>query len=70
MLCPLLALHDLAELFEACAKRQRAGGNVGVLVCGPETLQTSVAENCRSFNTTHYNTYKVGFSYHSVSFDL
>ncbi|KAH9556525.1 hypothetical protein CY35_07G033500 [Sphagnum magellanicum] len=61
---------DLKELFEACAKRQRAGGNVGVLVCGPETLQTSVAENCRSFNTTYYNTYKVGFSYHSVSFDL
>lgn len=61
---------NLRELFQGCAKRQRPGTNVGVLICGPESLQTSVAETCRSFNTVDYNPYNVAFSYHSVSFDL
>ncbi|KAG0558552.1 hypothetical protein KC19_10G036900 [Ceratodon purpureus] len=61
---------NLRELFEGCAKRQSPGTNVGVMICGPETLQTSVAETCRSFNTVDYKPHKVAFSYHSVSFDL
>lgn len=61
---------NLKDLFEGCAQRQRPGTNVGVLICGPESLQTSVAEACRSFNTVDYNPHKVAFSYHSVSFDL
>lgn len=61
---------NLKELFDGYVKLQRPGSNAGVLVCGPESLQTSVAESCRAFNTVNYNLHRVAFSYHSVSFDL
>lgn len=59
-----------AELFDGYAKLQRPGANTGVLVCGPESLQNSVAETCRAFDTIYYDLHRVAFSYHSVSFDL
>lgn len=61
---------NYAELFDVCAKQQRPGAKVGVLVCGPESLQTSVAETCQAFSTVDYKPSKVAFNYHSVSFDL
>jgi ferric-chelate reductase len=59
-----------AELFDGYRKLQRPGANVGVLVSGPESLQISVAETCRSFNTINYDACRVAFSYHSYSFEL
>jgi len=59
-----------AELFDGYAKLQRPGANSGILVCGPESLQISVAEICRAFDTISYDLHRVAFSYHSVSFDL
>ena len=61
---------NIAELFDVCAKQQRPGAKVGVLVCGPESLQTSVAETCQAFSTVDYKPSRVAFNYHSVSFDL
>lgn len=61
---------NLREIFDGCAKSQQPGANIGVLVCGPESLQISVAETCRAFNNIDYDLHKVAFSYHSLSFDL
>jgi hypothetical protein len=52
------------------AKQQRGSVSMGVLVCGPESLETSVAEVCRLLNSNHDKTHQVQFNYHSVSFDL
>ncbi|BBM98631.1 ferric-chelate reductase [Marchantia polymorpha subsp. ruderalis] len=60
---------DLQDIFDSCAKRF-SGSNIGVLVCGPEGMQSSVAEQCRAFNTVLHHRHQTGFSYHSVSFDL
>lgn len=47
------------------------GGEVGVLVCGPETLTCTVAELCRSMNFSQFwSRSTTQFHYHSVSFDL
>lgn len=51
-------------------KQQRGSVSIGVLVCGPESLETSVAEVCQSLNSNHDKTHQVRFNYHSVSFDL
>jgi len=61
---------NLKELFEMSTKQQRGSVSIGVLVCGPESLETSVAEVCQSLNSNHYKTHQVQFNYHSVSFDL
>ncbi|KAG6549893.1 hypothetical protein Mapa_008875 [Marchantia paleacea] len=63
------ARPDLHDIFDSCAKRF-SGSNIGVLVCGPEGMQSSVAEQCRAFNTVFHHRHQTGFSYHSVSFDL
>jgi predicted ferric reductase len=55
------------ELFSEYAENHD-GQEVGVLVCGPEGLQESVAEACRSRNFASFM--KTPFHYHSVSFDL
>ncbi|XP_002989049.2 ferric reduction oxidase 6 [Selaginella moellendorffii] len=57
---------ELKEIFAGFTKKW-SGINVGVLVCGPSTLQTSVAEECRANNLKFGS---VAFHYHSVSFDL
>ncbi|KAJ7535378.1 hypothetical protein O6H91_12G030400 [Diphasiastrum complanatum] len=59
---------DFKELFKHFSK-QLAGSNVGVLVCGPSSLQTSVAAECRFHNSVAFKS-TVAFHYHSVSFDL
>ncbi|CAM6048122.1 unnamed protein product [Sphagnum compactum] len=61
---------NLKGLFEMSTKQQRGSVSVGVLVCGPESLETSVAEVCQSLNSNHDKTHQVRFNYHSVSFDL
>ncbi|KAE9591564.1 hypothetical protein Lal_00039004 [Lupinus albus] len=43
--------------------------DVGVLVCGPPTLQTSVAQEIRSHSITRQGHYPI-FHFHSHSFDL
>ncbi|KAL2649564.1 hypothetical protein R1flu_017692 [Riccia fluitans] len=60
---------DLYDLFDSCGKRL-SGNNIGVLVCGPEGMQSSVAEQCRAFNTILRHRHRTVFHYHSVSFDL
>lgn len=55
------------ELFTEFAEKHD-GEEVGVLVCGPEGLQQSVAIACRSRNFA--SLMKTPFHYHSVSFDL
>jgi hypothetical protein len=56
-----------AEYFNAAADCYR-GKDVGVLVCGPESLQQSVAAECKA----HYMSSLVEspFYFHSVSFDM
>ena len=59
---------------EFAAFAERAGGaaaDVGVLVCGPPGLQTSVARECRSLNLRRGGA-KTGavFHFNSHSFDL
>lgn len=47
------------------------GGEVGMLVCGPETLTCTVAELCRSMNFSQFwRRSTTQFHYHAVSFDL
>ncbi|KAL3702126.1 hypothetical protein R1sor_020148 [Riccia sorocarpa] len=60
---------DLHDIFDSCGKRL-SGNNIGVLVCGPEGMQSSVADQCRSFNTILRHRHQAAFHYHSVSFDL
>lgn len=57
----------LAEFFDEVAGKNE-GEEVGVLVCGPESLQESVAAACRARNFE--SLMKTPFHYHSVSFDL
>jgi len=60
-------LRDVAELFDEVAGKYE-GEEVGVLVCGPGSLQESVAIACRARNFE--SLMKTPFHYHSVSFDL
>ncbi|XP_024367800.1 ferric reduction oxidase 6 [Physcomitrium patens] len=55
------------DIFKEVAEKHD-GEDVGVLVCGPESLQESVAAACRSRNFG--NLMRTPFHYHSVSFDL
>lgn len=43
--------------------------DIGVLVCGPQSLQASVAKECRSYNLRN-STNKTVFHFNSHSFDL
>jgi len=61
---------NLKELFEMRTKRQRGSVSIGVVVCGPESLETSVAEVCQLLNFNHDKIQQVRFDYYSVSFDL
>ncbi|KAG9446488.1 hypothetical protein H6P81_012616 [Aristolochia fimbriata] len=52
---------------------QTGRDNVGVLVCGPESMQESVAEVCGQYNSTfgtNAKTKRGAFSFHSLSFAL
>lgn len=57
-----------AEIFGSISDRW---GNVdiGVIVCGPSTLTTSVAKECRTNNLNRKNNQPI-FHFHSHSFDL
>ncbi|KAL2477672.1 Ferric reduction oxidase 7 [Forsythia ovata] len=59
---------EFSEIFGSMAERW---GNVdiGVIVCGPPTLQTSVAKECRTQNLNRRNNQSV-FHFNSHSFDL
>lgn len=56
---------------ESFGKVSNEWGNVdiGVLVCGPQSLQASVAKECRSYNLRN-STNKTVFHFNSHSFDL
>ncbi|KAL5997421.1 hypothetical protein ACLOJK_008351 [Asimina triloba] len=51
---------------------QKEGYSIGVLVCGPESMQQSVALACRQYScpSNINNQKKPLFSYHSLSFQL
>lgn len=53
--------------FAAFAERAGDAADVGVLVCGPQGLQTSVARECRARNLRRGGAV---FHFNSHSFDL
>ncbi|ONK57799.1 uncharacterized protein A4U43_C09F4210 [Asparagus officinalis] len=59
---------DFADIFNSFAE-QVGHANVGVIVCGPPGLQTSVARECRLQNMTAKRNRPV-FHFNSHSFDL
>jgi len=63
----LIKFCTCADVFDAAATKYE-GEEVGVLVCGPQGLQESVASECCSQNFKRH--WKTQFHFHSVSFDL
>ena len=63
----LIKFCTCADMFDAAATKCE-GEEVGVLVCGPQGLQESVASECSSQNFKSH--WKTQFHFHSVSFDL
>ncbi|XP_057965737.1 ferric reduction oxidase 7, chloroplastic-like isoform X2 [Malania oleifera] len=59
---------DFTEIFGSIAK-QWGYVDIGVMVCGPPTLQTSVAKECRSQNLNRRRNDPI-FHFNSHSFDL
>ncbi|KAL5993189.1 hypothetical protein ACLOJK_014112 [Asimina triloba] len=59
---------NFQEIFNSASERW-GHVNVGVIICGPPTLQTSVAKECRSQNIRGRWNQPV-FHFHSHSFDL
>ncbi|XP_027932369.1 ferric reduction oxidase 7, chloroplastic-like [Vigna unguiculata] len=59
---------DFKEIYESSSKKWGLV-DVGVIVCGPSTLQTSVAEEIRSHSMTRQRHDSI-FHFHSHSFDL
>ncbi|GFY94643.1 ferric reduction oxidase 6 [Actinidia rufa] len=59
---------DFGEIF-GCKAEQWGHVDVGVIVCGPPTLQTSVAKECRSQSLKRKCNHPI-FHFHSHSFDL
>ncbi|KAL9680910.1 hypothetical protein QQ045_012691 [Rhodiola kirilowii] len=59
---------DFHEIFESVSERWGAV-DVGVIVCGPAALQSSVAKECRSQNMNRSCTHPI-FHFNSHSFDL
>ncbi|XP_057502904.1 ferric reduction oxidase 6-like [Actinidia eriantha] len=59
---------DFGEIF-GCKSEQWGHVDVGVIVCGPPTLQTSVAKECRSQSLKRKCNHPI-FHFHSHSFDL
>ncbi|CAA3011740.1 ferric reduction oxidase 6-like [Olea europaea subsp. europaea] len=59
---------DFSEIFGSMAERWR-NVNIGVIVCGPPSLQTSVAKECRKQNLNGVDNKSV-FHFNSHSFDL
>ncbi|KAL3515803.1 hypothetical protein ACH5RR_022705 [Cinchona calisaya] len=59
---------DFAEIFGSMAERW-GSVDIGVIVCGPSTLQTSVARECRSQNLKRRKNQPI-FHFNSHSFDL
>ncbi|GAU44617.1 hypothetical protein TSUD_378950 [Trifolium subterraneum] len=59
---------DFKEIFESMSEKW-GHVNVGVIVCGPLTLQSSVAQEIRSHSLTR-EPYHPIFHFHSHSFDL
>ncbi|KAF7846625.1 hypothetical protein BT93_L3988 [Corymbia citriodora subsp. variegata] len=62
------ARPNFEEIFTSVSER-RGNVNIGVIVCGPATLQSSVAKQCRSQNLRRGALHPV-FHYNSHSFDL
>ncbi|XP_071731267.1 ferric reduction oxidase 7, chloroplastic-like isoform X2 [Rutidosis leptorrhynchoides] len=59
---------DMKEILGSMA--QRCGNvDIGVIVCGPPSLRTSVAKECRSINFRRSSNNPI-FHFHSHSFDL
>ncbi|KAL2621508.1 hypothetical protein R1flu_001713 [Riccia fluitans] len=58
---------SIAGLFEVVGEKYSGEEELCVLVCGPESLQESVADVCRSRNFKYCNTQ---FQFYSTSFDL
>eukprot|EP00252_Welwitschia_mirabilis_P001020 TRINITY_DN10_c0_g1_i2.p1 TRINITY_DN10_c0_g1~~TRINITY_DN10_c0_g1_i2.p1 ORF type:complete len:679 (-),score=78.75 TRINITY_DN10_c0_g1_i2:333-2369(-) len=59
---------NFKEIFEKASEAWE-NVDVGVMVCGPPTLQSSVAKECRSFNLKNCRN-RVVFHFNSHSFDL
>lgn len=59
---------DFKEIYESMSEKWGLV-DVGVIVCGPSTLQTSVAEEIRSHSMTRQRHHPI-FHFHSHSFDL
>ncbi|XP_045804558.1 ferric reduction oxidase 7, chloroplastic-like isoform X1 [Trifolium pratense] len=59
---------DFKEIFESMSEKW-GHVNVGVIVCGPLTLQSSVAQEIRSHSLTRQPYHSI-FHFHSHSFDL
>ncbi|KAK9076948.1 hypothetical protein SSX86_005283 [Deinandra increscens subsp. villosa] len=59
---------NMEEIFEDIASR-RGNVDIGVIVCGPSTLRTSVAKECRSRNLWRKTNSPI-FHFNSHSFDL
>ncbi|KAK2448208.1 ferric reduction oxidase [Trifolium repens] len=59
---------DFKEIFESMSEKW-GHVNVGVIVCGPLTLQSSVAQEIRSHSLTRQPYHPI-FHFHSHSFDL
>lgn len=62
------ARPDFKEIFESVSKKW-GSVDVGVIVCGPPTLQSSVAKEIRSHSLSRETHHPV-FHFHSHSFDL
>lgn len=58
----------VADIFESMSEKW-GHVDVGVIVCGPPTLQSSVAQEIRSHSLIR-QTYHPIFHFHSHSFDL
>ncbi|CAJ1962819.1 unnamed protein product [Sphenostylis stenocarpa] len=59
---------DFKEIYDSMSEKW-GHVDVGVIVCGPSTLQTSVAEEIRSHSMTRQRHHPI-FHFHSHSFDL
>ncbi|KAL2341483.1 hypothetical protein Fmac_009423 [Flemingia macrophylla] len=59
---------DFKEIYELMSEKW-GHVDVGVIVCGPSTLQTSVAEEIRAHSLTRQRHHPI-FHFHSHSFDL
>ena len=59
---------DISAEFAAFVERAGDAADVGVLVCGPQGLQASVARECRARNLRRGG--RAVFHFNSHSFDL